>query len=212
MGDAEKKLSRRSLLRGAFVGGSGLLTAYVVGCGGGDDGDGAQESASPTEAEGSGTASATPEATAASLVGWQKVVASGSPPRERRDHSLVTDGNTLFLFGGRSGDEALGDLWAYDLASGSWRELPEGGRPPARFGHNAAYDQARSRMLTSLDTITVDPDGDGAVVGYDAQLTLNGVLSVADPLVGGAFARVAERAADGLIQALNGTRLEDVVV
>ena len=51
--------------------------------------------------------------------------------------------------------------------------------------------QARSRMLTSLDTITVEPDGDGAVVTYDAQLTLNGPLALADPIVGGAFARAS---------------------
>jgi hypothetical protein len=69
--------------------------------------------------------------------------------------------------------------------------------------------QARSRMLTSLDAITIDADGDGAVVTYDARLTLNGPLAAADPIVRGAFARIAARAADGLIQVLNGTLLAD---
>jgi hypothetical protein len=91
----------------------------------------------------------------------------------------------------------------------------KGMRKPLRYVTNE-YDaptrlvvQARSRMLTSLDAITVEPDGDGAVVTYDARLTLNGPLKIADGLVHGAFTRVAGRAADGLVLALSGMRLED---
>lgn len=69
---------------------------------------------------------------------------------------------------------------------------------------------ARSRLLTSRDAITVEPDGDGSVVTYHARLTLNGPLRIADSLVARSFTRIAERAADGLVQALSGTRLEDV--
>ncbi len=92
----------------------------------------------------------------------------------------------------------------------------KGMRKPLRYFTNE-YDaptrvvvQARSRMLTSLDAITVEPDGDGAVVTYDARLTLNGLLGRADGLLAGAFGRIAGRAADGLVQALGGTRLENV--
>ena len=123
---------------------------------------------------------------------------------ERWDPGVV---RSVQVLGSRPGPDA-----AYDVTV-------KGMRKPLRYvdeyeAPTRVVVQARSRMLTSLDTITVDPDpdGDGAVVGYDAQLALNGVLAVADPLVGGTFARVAERAAAGLIQALNGTRLEDVVV
>jgi hypothetical protein len=94
----------------------------------------------------------------------------------------------------------------------------KGMRKPLRYVTNE-YEpttrvvvQARSRMLTSLDAITVEPDGDGAVVTYDAHLTLNGPLAVVDGIVAGAFGRVADRAAGGLVQALSGTRLEDVAV
>ena len=92
----------------------------------------------------------------------------------------------------------------------------KGMRRPLRYVTNE-YDaptrvvvQARSRLLTSVDAIEVEPAGDGSVVTYDARLALNGPLRVADPLVGRSFARIAERAAEGLIQALSGTRLEDV--
>lgn len=68
--------------------------------------------------------------------------------------------------------------------------------------------RAESSTLTSLDTITVHPDGTGAVVTYEAELTLNGVLRFADPLLGLAFGRIGGRAADGLIDALDGERVE----
>jgi hypothetical protein len=92
----------------------------------------------------------------------------------------------------------------------------KGMRKPLRYD-TVEYDaptrvvvKARSRLLTSRDAITVEPAGDGSVVTYDARLTLNGPLGIADPLVGRSFTRIAERAADGLVLALSGTRLEDV--
>src|SRR3990172_5203051 len=147
MGDGDKRLSRRRLLRGAWVGGSGLLAAYVVGCGDGD-GDGALESASPTAtAEQTDVATPIPEATAPNILRWGELDPSGERPPARHDHSLVTDGRSLFLFGGRSGDEELGDLWSFDTEAGTWNELSSVGGPAARFGHNAVFDQARGRML-----------------------------------------------------------------
>ena len=68
--------------------------------------------------------------------------------------------------------------------------------------------RAQSATLTSLDTITVRPDPDGSIVTYDAELTLNGLLRLADPLLSLAFKRIGGRAADGLIDALDGDRVE----
>lgn len=39
---------------------------------------------------------------------------------------------------------------------------------------------ARSFVFTSIDRITVEPDGTGSVVTYDADLRLNGVLRLGD--------------------------------
>ena len=69
--------------------------------------------------------------------------------------------------------------------------------------------RAESTMLTSLDTITVEPDGDGSVVTYDAELTLNGPLGLADPLLKPAFNSIGDKAAGGLIRALEGERVAD---
>ncbi len=67
--------------------------------------------------------------------------------------------------------------------------------------------RAVSRLLTSLDTITVSADGDGAIVTYDAQLLLNGPLRRLSGLLSPVFGRIAERAAVGLVRVLDGTRL-----
>lgn len=66
---------------------------------------------------------------------------------------------------------------------------------------------ATSSRLTSDDTITVQPDGTGSIVTYDAKLELNGVLRVFDPLLGLAFRRIGDRAATGLVAALDGERV-----
>ncbi len=66
---------------------------------------------------------------------------------------------------------------------------------------------ARNRFITSVDTITVEPDGAGSVVTYDADLVLNGVLKVGDPFLKLAFNRIGGKAADGLVDKLDGTRI-----
>lgn len=65
---------------------------------------------------------------------------------------------------------------------------------------------ARSRLLTSRDRIDVTPDGDGSLVRYHAELTLNGPLGVVDVLLKAPFRKIGERADRGLVRALDGER------
>ena len=74
--------------------------------------------------------------------------------------------------------------------------------PPSTF---VAF--AESSVLTSLDTITVTPDGSGSIVTYDAALKLKGPLGLADPLLGISFKKIGDRAAAGLETALAGERI-----
>lgn len=74
--------------------------------------------------------------------------------------------------------------------------------------HRLVVARAESRLLTSLDRITVAADDDGTVVTYDAELTLNGPLGLADPILGLAFQRIGDRAAAGLTEALDGKQVE----
>ena len=66
--------------------------------------------------------------------------------------------------------------------------------------------EARSRLLTSLDRISISPDpaSAGCLVTYDADLRLNGPLGVADFMLRPVFTRIAERAVRGLCAALDG--------
>ena len=66
---------------------------------------------------------------------------------------------------------------------------------------------AESRFLTSDDRVTVEADGDQTMVTYQADLTLNGVLGVADPLLRLTFGRIGDRAAAGLREALEGVEV-----
>jgi Galactose oxidase, central domain len=139
----QRLISRRSLL----IGGSGLLAAYVVGCGD-DDERGGEQTASPTSAATRTTdAAATPTATDAGALRWRRIEAAGALPAGRRDHSLVTDGRSLLLFGGRNDSGDLGDYWTYEVAANSWLQPVVGEGPAARFGHNAVLDSRLGGMV-----------------------------------------------------------------
>jgi carbon monoxide dehydrogenase subunit G len=66
---------------------------------------------------------------------------------------------------------------------------------------------AENALITSKDTITVEADGDGSIVTYDAELKSKGLLGLANPLLGLTFDRIGDRAAAGLIEALSGERV-----
>ncbi len=61
---------------------------------------------------------------------------------------------------------------------------------------------ARSSVFTSIDRITVEPDGTGSVITYDADLSLNGVLRLGDLGLRLVFGQIGDRAAAGLRRVL----------
>ena len=67
--------------------------------------------------------------------------------------------------------------------------------------------EAKSTLLTSLDTITVEAVDGGSIVTYDSELKLNGLLGLGDPVLGLTFRRIGDRAIEGLITALEGERV-----
>jgi len=68
--------------------------------------------------------------------------------------------------------------------------------------------EANSSVLRSYDVIEVTPTSDGCEVLYDAELTLNGPLALADPLLALAFNRIGDKAAAGMVDALDGKKLQ----
>jgi len=66
---------------------------------------------------------------------------------------------------------------------------------------------ARSAVFTSIDRITVEPDGTGSVVTYDADLRLNDVLRLGDLGLRLVFGVIGDRAAAGLRTALSAEKV-----
>lgn len=62
---------------------------------------------------------------------------------------------------------------------------------------------ARSMVFTSIDRITVKPDGKGSILTYDADLRLNGVLRLGDLGLRLMFGKIGDRAAAGLRRVLD---------
>ena len=58
--------------------------------------------------------------------------------------------------------------------------------------------------FVSEDRIVVRPDGAGSVVTYDAELRLRGPLALGDWALRPFFSRIGDRAAAGLLRALDG--------
>ena len=70
--------------------------------------------------------------------------------------------------------------------------------PPRRF-----VVSGENSTVTSLDEVTVETDGAGSQVTYDAERKLKGPAKLLDPLLGLAFGRIADKAIAGLRKALN---------
>jgi galactose oxidase-like protein len=106
----------------------------------------------PTPVPGSSNPRTAPTSAAPPLAGaWAKLEVQGSSPARREDHTWTVDADAAvaYLFGGRDGGTSFGDLWAFDLAAGTWTELRRAGAtPPARFGHEAAWVPGRGLVVT----------------------------------------------------------------
>jgi Polyketide cyclase / dehydrase and lipid transport len=63
--------------------------------------------------------------------------------------------------------------------------------------------EARQPSFVSRDTISVEPDGRGSTVHYDARLEFSGARRALGPLMQLAFNRVGAQAAAGMTAALN---------
>jgi uncharacterized protein (TIGR03437 family) len=82
---------------------------------------------------------------------WSEVPASGTLPPARFGHTLVFDSarRRLIVFGGQASG-FFNDVWAFDLATSTWRQLSSGNTGPSRrYGHSAVIDTARDRMVIS---------------------------------------------------------------
>ncbi|KAI9367894.1 hypothetical protein BJX61DRAFT_547065 [Aspergillus egyptiacus] len=82
-------------------------------------------------------------------------------PEARANHTAVTYGGKLYIFGGSNGADYLNDVWCYDPITSLWHELDcVGHRPLGRGGHAAAIVDdtmyvfgGRTEMKCDLDDL-----------------------------------------------------------
>ena len=81
---------------------------------------------------------------------WTEITPAASPP-QRCLHTSVIDERRgeMIVYGGLLGafTPDLSDTWALDLRSDEWRVPVQDSPPGARYGHVAALDAARDRMI-----------------------------------------------------------------
>lgn len=63
---------------------------------------------------------------------------------------------------------------------------------------NAVAFRGENRTVVSRDRIAITGAGGGTRITYDAELTLKGLLKIADPVLAAAFKRVGDRALAGM--------------
>ena len=130
-------ISRRELLRAAALGSPGLIGAYLLACRSGSSKQDARATSTPV-----GNATLVSQ-----TMRWERLLPAegAAAPPARFDHSLVSDGGRLYLFGGRT-PASLADFWVYGIASNTWTDLTDFG-PQPRFGHNAVWDSGRNVLV-----------------------------------------------------------------
>jgi len=104
------------------------------------------------------------------------VESAGPVPSPRMDHSLVTmPGGRMVLYGGRSNNVVLGDLWRFDPGQG-WTRISTEDHP--RYGHVAFAEGDASVIVAGglpLGTVSrFDPDT-GIWLDLVAHDTLHGI-------------------------------------
>eukprot|EP01080_Neovahlkampfia_damariscottae_P008022 gene8022-12487_t len=78
---------------------------------------------------------------------WHQIKASGTPPRPKSAHSLVVNGNSIYLFGGNYG-QVSNRLFQYDISMNTWRLLDTyGGLPTPRYWHAATLNEENEMII-----------------------------------------------------------------
>lgn len=90
----------------------------------------------------------------------------GSHPIPRSYHAMTSDGaSTLYLHAGCPAEGRLSDLWAFDVTSRTWTQLPEAPSPP-RGGTSIAFCRGKLYRMGGFDGKT---EQGGSLDVYDTE-------------------------------------------
>jgi hypothetical protein len=120
----------------------------------------------------------------------------------RFEHTAEWDPSVISATALTPGDPAVGSEYDVTLQFGNGEQTLRYRivemEPPRRV-----VLLANTGRFDSHDVITVEPDGEGSVVGYDAEIRLKGLWRLAGPIVQGKFRVAGDAAAGGMRRALN---------
>lgn len=101
---------------------------------------------------------------------WDPVFPSGTPPSPRNAvcGAWVPDRRQLVFFGGETANGTMSaELWAYDLDSNAWLQLPNLNPPPARGFCGTAWDPRRRALFFHGGQEGSDPAPDSYAYDFD---------------------------------------------
>lgn len=81
---------------------------------------------------------------------WTEIVPADQGPLPRGDAAVIEDAvrHRVLLYGGQPNGSAMDDAWVLpQTGTPAWTRLLPTGTRPARYGHAAALDSSRSRMI-----------------------------------------------------------------
>lgn len=129
---------------------------------------------------------------------WTEIRPTGAAPSPRERYGLGFDGvrNRLVVYGGGTNAGPSGDLWEYDLASGTWNSLPARTGFEPRWRHEAA--EARDLGLVFYFGGEVRGQLSNELVQYRAESRIRN-----------AFSNLATPVAPGELRTVYGEGLEN---
>ena len=145
------------------------------------------------------------------MASYSTTIATDWTPREAFDFMSDLRNFAVWDPGVRSVEQVVGEAGGADtefdvVVDGAPVAMTLRYRTESYERPRTATVRASNLLFTSVDTITVEPEGDGSVVTYDADLRLNGPLCLFDLALKPVFQRIGGRANQGLIEALGGTQ------
>jgi Galactose oxidase, central domain len=80
---------------------------------------------------------------------WTEINVPGTKPSGRFNIPMVylPDTNQIFIFGGFSSTDRIGDTWIYDIAGNQWTRLSTDANPPRRSDVAIAYDEEHNVVV-----------------------------------------------------------------
>lgn len=112
---------------------------------------------------------------------WHKINMAGETPNGRASHRAVTVENNMYLFG--THNKKCCDVYAFNVAFGTWRKLPSNGNPPRSTGGHSLVPASKSLIVFAGES---DYGINNELHAYNVETGLWTLVPPRGPLIGNA--------------------------